>query len=372
MTTETSLLDVFWHDDVLLHDTGCGLFERAATTLLALQMPHPEGPERISNMKAILERGPIAPRLAWHAGRHATEEELTHFHDPVYVADIKQAAREGRRLTATTLLQPGGWKALLAAVGTTLAAGRHVLAAQRPAFALVRPPGHHAARAVADGYCFFNQVALAAVDALASGLKRIAIVDWDVHHGNGTQEGFYERDDVLTVSLHMDHGAWGATHPQSGSVDERGSGRGLGFNLNLPLPMGATDSTYLLAFDRLVAPRLRGFRPELIIVAHGVDAGQFDPNGRQLVSMAGFHALAARARALADETCGGRLLIVQEGGYNVAYAAFCVHAAMEGFAGLPPSLPDPLAYLPLAEARAQADVAALQAAVEAAALERVA
>jgi acetoin utilization deacetylase AcuC-like enzyme len=371
MASESGL-DVFWHDDVLFHDTGYGVFEASPSDLLTVATPHPEGPDRIRNMKSILQRGPIAPHLTWHPGRHASEQELAGFHPPNYIAEIKRAAHDGRRFTATTLLRPGAWNALLAAAGTTLAAAQHAITNARPAFALVRPPGHHAGPVSVDGYCFFNHVALAAVGALTAGLTRVAIVDWDVHHGNGTQEGFYARDDVLTVSMHMDHGAWGPSHPQSGAVHERGTGRGLGFNLNVPLPMGSSDQTYLLAFDKLVEPPLRAFRPELIVVAHGVDAGQFDPSGRQLVSMAGFHALANRMRRLAHELCGGRLLIVQEGGYNVAYAAFCVHAAAEGFAGLPASLADPLAYLPQTPERAQLDIAALQAALETAALERVA
>jgi acetoin utilization deacetylase AcuC-like enzyme len=369
MSRDETLLDVFWHDDGLFHDTGYGLFEVAASPLLTVQSAHPENADRIRNIKSILQRGPLAPRLAWHTGRHASEQELGLFHDAAYIGEIKQAAREGRRFTATTLLAAGSWPALLAAAGTSIEAGRYARRSGRPAYALVRPPGHHAAPSVADGYCFFNNVGIAAAEAVASGLTRVAVVDWDVHHGNGTQEGFYTRDDVLTISLHMDHGAWGATHRQSGSVHERGAGKGTGFNLNLPLPMGSTDSTYLFAFDTLVVPRLRAFRPELIIIALGVDASQFDPNGRQLVTMAGFHALAERTRALADELCGGRLLIVQEGGYNIAYTAFCVHASLEGFARLPSSLPDPLAYMPAAEERARADVAALQTAVQSAALE---
>lgn len=369
MSAEQTLLDVFWHDDVLFHDTGHGLFEVAPSPLLTVQAAHPENADRIRNIKSILQRGPIAPRLRWHSGRHAREQELGLFHDAAYVAEIKQAAEQGRRLTATTLLHEGSWPALLAAAGTSIEAARQARRSMRPAYALVRPPGHHAAPSMADGYCFFNNVGIAAAEAIASGVARVAVLDWDVHHGNGTQEGFYSRDDVLTISLHMDHGAWGRTHPQSGSVHERGAGKGTGFNLNLPLPMGATDSTYLFAFDALVAPRLRSYRPELIIVALGVDGSQFDPNGRQLLTMAGFHALAARTRALAQELCGGRLLIVQEGGYNLAYSAFCVHASLEGFAGLPSSLPDPLAYLPTAEERARADVALLQSALQSAALE---
>lgn len=216
---------------------------------------------------------------------------------------------------------------------------------------------------MADGYCFFNHVGIAAEDAIADGAARVAIVDWDVHHGNGTQSGFYHRADVLTVSMHMDHGAWGPTHPETGRVEERGIGDGAGFNLNVPLPMGSTDAAYLGAFDEIVAPRLRDFRPDMLIIANGVDAGQFDPNGRQLVTMSGFHGLASRARALADELCAGRLLVVQEGGYNPAYAAFCVHSAVEGFAWLPEGLKDPLGYMPHGKGRAKRDVDCLKARV---------
>ncbi len=358
------LVDVFWHDDVLYHDTGWGVFEAPPSPLLTVQSAHPEGPDRIRNMKSVLQRGPVAPHVKWHAGRHATEAEIERFHSPAYVAEIKQAAEAGHRFSGTTLLQPGAWLPLLAAAGTTIEACVYAMEGSgRPAFALVRPPGHHAAREMADGYCFFNHAGIAAETAIAEGIGRVAILDWDVHHGNGTQEGFYERDDVLTVSMHMDHGAWGPTHPQTGGPEERGRGRGAGFNLNVALPMGSTDTAYLAAFDEIVAPRLRDFRPELLIVASGVDASQFDPNGRQLVSMAGFHALAARVRRIAGELRVQGTLVVQEGGYNPAYAAYCVHAAVEGFAGLPCRLSDPLAFMPQFEKRSRADVAALQAAI---------
>lgn len=359
--SQAPAMDVFWNDDVLFHDTGFGFFEAPESPMLSVQIAHPEGPDRIRNMKSVLQRGPVAERLRWRTSTHALEADLIRFHEQTYVAEVKRAAHEGRRFTATTLLRPGAWPALLAAAGATLDAGRHVRVTGSPAFALVRPPGHHAGRAMADGYCFFNHVGIAAEDAIANGIARVAIVDWDVHHGNGTQAGFYDRADVLTVSMHMDHGAWGPTHPETGGVDETGTGAGAGFNLNVPLPMGSTDATYLGAFDEIVAPRLRAFEPQMLIIANGVDAGQFDPNGRQLVTMSGFHALASRARALADELCAGRLLVVQEGGYNPAYAAFSVHSAIEGFAGLPESLKDPLGFMPQAEQRAKHDVDWLKA-----------
>lgn len=356
-------MDVFWHDDVLRHDTGYGVFEAPPDTLLEQQTQHPESSPRLVNMRAILHNGPVAEALAWHAGRHASRAELLRFHTEDYLQSLEAAEREGRRFSSTTLLQPGSLAGLLAAAGTSIAALDSTLASQRPAMALVRPPGHHAAPAMADGYCFFNNVALAAQAARAAGLERVAIIDWDVHHGNGTQEGFYGDPSVLTVSLHMDHGAWGPSHPQTGGVDERGVAAGEGSNLNLPLPMGSDDRTYALAFERFVEPALRAFQPQLLIIANGLDASQFDPNGRQLLTMAGFNHLARQARRLADELCAGRLLVVQEGGYNPAYSAYCLHAATEGFIGRPSSLADPLAYMPACEARSQADIAALAAAL---------
>ena len=353
-------LAVFWHADALAFDTGAGVFEAPPSPLLDIQMPHPENPERIRNIRSVLQRGPVADRLDWHDGRLATRDEVLRFHQADYLADLEAADAQGRRFSRSSPMPVGGLRAILAAAGTAVAAMEHVISGAGPmAYALVRPPGHHAAPAEADGYCFVNNLAVAVAAARAAGLARLAVVDWDVHHGNGTQEGFYEQGDVLSVSLHMDHGAWGPTHPQSGGTEERGRGAGLGFNLNVPLPMGATDSAYELAMERLVAPAVRDFRPDLLVVANGQDANQFDPNGRQCITMAGFHRLAEIARELVREVCGGQLLIVQEGGYNSAYAAFCAHATVEGFLGLPLGLEDPIAYLPDPREPAERTVAEL-------------
>lgn len=360
------LMDVFWHDDVLRHDTGYGVFEAPPSDLLETQTQHPESSPRLVNMRAMLRNGPVAAHLQWHTGRHATRDELLRFHTPEYLRDIQAADQQGLRFSSTTLLNAGGLCGLLAAAGTSIAALEQTLGERRPAMALVRPPGHHAAPDTADGYCFFNNVAVAARAAQAAGIERVAIVDWDVHHGNGTQEGFYQDPTVFTVSMHMDHGAWGGSHPQTGGVDERGRGAGVGSNLNIPLPMGSGDLTYALAFEQFVEPALRAFAPQLLIIANGLDASQFDPNGRQLLTMSGFNHLAQRARQFADEHCEGRLLIVQEGGYNPAYSAFCLHAATQGFLGQGSTLADPLAYMPSFDARSQDDVAALGSALRSA------
>jgi len=344
----TAAIDVFWHPRVLSHDTGAGVFEAPPSPILALAEPHPENAVRLRNMHAMLARGPLAPRVRWHAGRLAGLDELARFHDRAYLDSLAALdAAGGGRATPTSPFARGSFDACRAAAGTALAAMAHVVDGPgRIAYALVRPPGHHAARARADGYCFVNSVALCASLARDRGARRVAIVDWDVHHGNGTQAGFYDRADVLTVSLHMDHGAWGPSHPETGKADEVGEGAGVGFTLNVPLPLGTGDGGYERAMAKLVVPAVETFAPEVLIVACGQDASQFDPNGRQAVSMAGFRRLGAIARALAERHTRGSLLLVQEGGYAPAYAAFCLHATLEGVLGLAPLLDDPLAYLP--------------------------
>jgi acetoin utilization deacetylase AcuC-like enzyme len=215
------------------------------------------------------------------------------------------------------------------------------------AYALVRPPGHHAQPERADGYCFFSNVAIAAEHARRRGIERVAVIDWDVHHGNGTQACFYARADVLTISLHQDHGPWGPSHLQTGSPLELGDGPGWGHNINVALPQGTGDLGYVEAMQRVVEPIVRAFGPGLVLVAAGQDANQYDPNGRMAVSMSGFRALGRAARELAIELCDGRLALVQEGGYAKTYSAYCLHGTLEGAIGAEqPLLDDPVDFYP--------------------------
>jgi len=343
----TDRLAVFFHPGIFDHDTGSGFFEAAPSPWLPVLEKHPENDDRLRNMLGVLQQGPVGAALDWFEGAPARREDLERFHDAAYIDELQSIPlTETRHFSSTTVFGPGSFQVCLEAAGQALAAARHVHDGDgKIAYALVRPPGHHAQPRMADGYCFFNNIGVAIEALRARGLRRAAVIDWDVHHGNGTQQGFYDDADVLTVSLHMNHGAWGATHPQSGDIDEAGSGAGLGKNLNLPMPWGAGDIAYQRVFDEIVAPALRAHRPEILFVASGQDANQFDPNGRQLLSMAGFHELGKRARALADECCDGRLVLVQEGGYQVSYAAYCLHATLEGVLGRAPGLGDPLAYM---------------------------
>ncbi len=348
MTSAERSLTVFWHPDVLLHDTGEGVFEAPASSLISVAERHPESAPRILNMKSILERGPLASAVEWAPVPLHGEDELELVHTAAYLDELRQtAAAGGRRFTATTVLGPQSWPALVAAASAAMEAASAASARPGvPAYALVRPPGHHAQPECADGYCFLNNAALAAETALRAGAERAAIVDIDVHHGNGTQQCFWSRPDVLTISLHMDHGPWGLSHPQTGAVHELGVGAGEGFNLNLPLPYGTGDAGYGRAMREVVAPVVTRFKPDLLIGAIGQDASQFDPNGRQALTMEGFRSIGEQLRSLADSSAGGRLALIQEGGYAVTYAAFCLHASLSGVVGVPTGIADPLAYLP--------------------------
>lgn len=176
-------------------------------------------------------------------------------------------------LCAGTFLNPGSWDAALLAAGTTLSAMKHILDGHgKIAYALVRPPGHHAQPTQADGYCFLNNAGLAVQLALDSGCQKVAVIDIDVHYGNGTAEGFYKSNNVLTISLHMNHGSWGPSHPQSGSVDEIGEGQGFGYNMNIPLPNGTGDTGYAYAMTELVVPAVQKFEADMMVLVVGQDS----------------------------------------------------------------------------------------------------
>jgi acetoin utilization deacetylase AcuC-like enzyme len=356
-----SEITVFWHEDALLHDTGEGVFEHPPSPLIEVSELHPENDVRIRNIRSALRHGPIAPRLDWRDGRHATVDELEMLHEPAYVSQVREFCEAGGGVVAwSTVVVPGSWQASLAAAGTALAACQAVIDGECPiSYALVRPPGHHAQPAMTDGYCLFSNTALAAELAIRRGCERVAIIDWDVHHGNGTQECFYRRPDVLTVSLHMPHGAWSDAHPQTGSPLEAGLGGGTGFNLNVEMPYGSGDLAHQAAMERVVEPVVDLFRPDLLLVAAGQDANQFDPNGRQAVTMGGFRTLGAIARRIADRHCGGRMVLVQEGGYARSYSALCMHATLEGVLGVTAGLlADPMAFLPDDTTRADRSIEA--------------
>jgi acetoin utilization deacetylase AcuC-like enzyme len=275
---------------------------------------HVESPERIVALNRMVDEEVRFPFLAV-TPRAATEEEIALIHDPSYVRLIKSTAgRERVALDPDTSTSALTWETALLAAGGCLAATDLILEGKaRNGMALVRPPGHHAESNAARGFCIFNNIAIAAEHLIRErGLKRVLIADWDLHHGNGTQHAFYDRADVLFFSTHQY-----PFYPGSGHWSETGEGPGEGFTFNVPLEPGKTDADYAFIFKRLLGPAAKRFEPEFILVSAGFDIYGGDPLGGMDVSPEGFGALAAILTGLADELCGGRILIVLEGGYNL-------------------------------------------------------
>jgi acetoin utilization deacetylase AcuC-like enzyme len=291
-----------------------------------------ERPERVSLTHSVLEGSGALEWVTQLPARFASEDELRLAHTGAHVARVLEAAGrpETVQLGFEAWTGPGTHDAMLLAAGGLLAAVEAVLDGRVDnAFALLRPPGHHAERAASMGFCLFNNTAIAARWAQRErGLERVAIVDWDVHHGNGTEEIFRDDPSVLTISLHQD----GLYPPHSGALNSGGEA-----NVNVPLPAGSGDHGYAHAFERVVEPVVRAFGPELLLVGAGQDASATDPLGRMSLTVAGFRALADRAVALAGQLCGGRLVAMLEGGYSLLHLPLANLAILEGLAGVAPS-----------------------------------
>jgi acetoin utilization deacetylase AcuC-like enzyme len=271
---------------------------------------HPERPERLAAVAGAI--APRRDRLAPLAARSATDEELLAIHPAAHLRGIEAAARRAPgRLDPDTYVSAASFEVARLAAGGAIECAQAVASGRaHAAFAAVRPPGHHAEAARAMGFCLFNNVAVAAQALRREGLGRVLILDWDVHHGNGTQHVFEEDPDVLYLSTHQF-----PFYPGTGDFAEAGRGRGLGATVNVPLPPGCGDFEYSGALRRVLVPIARRFRPELLLVSCGFDAHRDDPLASMAVSGAGFAEMARIVRALADDLCGGRMVFVLEGGY---------------------------------------------------------
>jgi acetoin utilization deacetylase AcuC-like enzyme len=282
---------------------------------------HPERPERAHVLDAVAirwrERGGrvVAPRPAMR-------DELERVHDPAYLDEIAGTAGRAVRLDPDTFTSPESTEIALLAAGAAVQAVEHALAHREPAFALVRPPGHHAERDRAMGFCLYNNVAVAAAAARANGIERVAVVDIDVHHGNGTQWMFYRDPGVLFVSSHQF-----PFYPGTGAADETGSADGVGFTVNVPLEAGSTDADYALVYDRIVTPVLEQFAPQLTIVSAGYDAHERDPLASMRMTSAGYaHIVGGVARVARRH---GVLALVTEGGYELTALAESIEASID-------------------------------------------
>lgn len=296
----------YYTDEVMLGHASAGHVEQPARLEAVLEA-----------VKAFDPDAELRPPDAFE--RTAVER----VHPASYVDAILSLEGKTAELDYDTLTTPGSVAAIRAAVGCSLGAVRAAIDGH-VSWALVRPPGHHAEPTRAMGFCFFSNVAIAAEEARALGIDRVMIIDWDVHHGNGTQAAFYDRDDVFFFSTHQ----W-PLYPGTGAAVERGVGDGVGSTLNVPMPAGSDDDDYRRVFEEILAPAAKGFRPELLLVSAGFDAHVDDPLGGMEVSSEGFGELCDLVRGIADEHANGRLAFFLEGGYDLKGLSQSVVACLE-------------------------------------------
>jgi acetoin utilization deacetylase AcuC-like enzyme len=301
---------------------------------------HVEVAARLVAVRRALDASGLHDDLYHLTPSVAPDAALEAVHTPQLLSRIRQlASYGGGQFDSDTYVTADSWDAATLAAGAAIGAVEAVAGTRtRTAFALVRPPGHHATPARAMGFCLINNIAVAARYArMRLGVERVAIVDYDVHHGNGTQDVFYADPDVLFCSTHA-----APFYPGTGSLAEMGDRvEAPGATLNIPLPFGAGDHGYAHVFDEVIAPALRRFRPQLILVSAGYDAHWSDPLGPMVLSVSGYARLNQTLLALADELCDGRLVMILEGGYNLDALGACVVAGLRQLLGRPPGL-DPI------------------------------
>jgi acetoin utilization deacetylase AcuC-like enzyme len=304
---------LFADEGMVAHDPGAG---------------HPERPARLTALLEDFARHPV-PGVTKVAPRAAAREELTAVHDAAYVDSLFTLTGRSAQLDPDTALSPRSVEAALLAAGGAVKAVEAVFAgAAENAFVWARPPGHHAEARTAMGFCLFNNVAVAAEAGCRLGAERVLIVDWDVHHGNGTQHSFEQRRDVLTMSSHQfPH------YPGTGAAHEIGKGDGTGFVVNAALPPGQSDADYGAVFEDLFLPIADAFKPQLVLVSAGFDAHRADPLGDMNVTERGFGAMCTAVRRIAEDHAQGRLVLLLEGGYDLEGLVGSSRACLEVLAG---------------------------------------
>ena len=304
-----------YHPVYLKHDTG----------------QHVENASRLEAVLSHLEQSGLKRQLELIRPRAASVEELSLVHDAQYVTHVQDMAEKGGGwLDLDTVMSASSYEVATYAAGGVIRATEAVIDGEiGSAFALVRPPGHHATPRRAMGFCLFNNVAIAAKYALAKyELERTFIIDFDVHHGNGTQDAFYDNPQVLYISTHQS-----PYYPGTGSIGETGRGVAKGTTVNIPLPAGCGDAEYLAVFQQIIVPVARRFKPQLILVSAGYDAHWADGLAYMQVSGTGFSQMIKIIEGLADELCGGRLVFSLEGGYNLDTLAASIEATFKVLLG---------------------------------------
>ena len=308
-------LVIYYHPRCLDHDTGWW---------------HPESAQRVVAAQRALEAADVP--FEWRKPLPATVSQIERIHSASYIQMVKEMAESGGgALDPDTQVSPASYEAALLAAGAGIQAVERAATAQERAFLLVRPPGHHALRSRGMGFCLFNNIAVAAAHARAEvGVERVLIFDWDVHHGNGTQDAFYDDNTVLYVSLHLRN-----HYPGTGAAYETGSGPGKGFTINFPLKHSAGDGVVRHLFESVLEPVAGEFKPGLILVSCGFDSVEGDPLGGLRLSSDSYHWMALRLGILASELGAAGPVCFLEGGYEPAMVAECAVRTVQGLAGRP-------------------------------------
>lgn len=323
----------FWHN------TGNGALHVPPNEWVQTHV-HSEDPETKRRFKNLLEKIGMFTKLYLISPRSATKAEIEAVHFPNYIKKVKELSDSvGGDAGELAIVGNGSYEIAKLSAGGALSGVDSVMKNEVDnVYALVRPPGHHAEPAEGKGFCLFNNVAIAAKYAKKEyDLDRILILDWDVHHGNGTEKIFYDDPDTLFISLHQEF-----NYPHtSGIIEHSGVDSGEGYNINIPLPAGTGNAGYIYAFEKIIEPVIKQFKPELIIVSAGQDPSAFDPLGHMMVSAEGFKHFSDIIKNLADEHSDGNLVVCHEGGYSAAYVPFCSLAVLEGISEIQTEVYDP-------------------------------
>jgi acetoin utilization deacetylase AcuC-like enzyme len=304
---------------------------------------HVESSKRLEAIISHLEQTGLKSQLKLIKPRAASVEELALVHQKQYISHIQETAQKGGGwLDPDTVMSPDSYEVAIYAAGGLIRAVEAVMAGEiASAFALVRPPGHHATSSYAKGFCLFNNIAIATKYALAKyNLEHVLIIDFDVHHGNGTQETFYDNPQVMYISTHEY-----PFYPGTGSLEETGAGAAKGTTINIPLPAGCGDGEYLKVFEQVIVPAAKRFNPQFVLVSAGYDGYWADPLAMMELSVGGFGRMAGIIKGLADELCNGRLVFTLEGGYNLEALAASVKATFDVLLGNA-AIDDPLGGSP--------------------------
>lgn len=329
-----------WHETYMWHDPGnfAGLFRPVGFVQPGEHVEHAESKRRLKN---LLDATGFIEHLTPIKPRPATQEELRRFHVEDYLnrVEVLSQGNGGDAGKNAWFSANGAAIAKLSAGGVIEAVEAVMTGRVSNAYALVRPPGHHAEPTFGRGFCIYGNAGIAAMHAFAKHrIDRIAFVDWDVHHGNGQQAGFWEDPRALTISIHQN----GVAPPDSGYISEIGAGKGAGYNINIPLPPGCGKAAYERLFESIVIPALYDFRPDLIIVPCGFDAGIHDPLGRMVLLPSAFASMTRMILAAANDLCGGRLVMCHEGGYSVSTVPFLALAVFEELTGRSAGFENPI------------------------------